>query len=289
MDVIVVGVDGSTHADVALRWAVQQARAVGAELQLVHAYGRAFGTDDDQTSDEHARADAVLAAIVDHNRDVLDDVTWRARTQSAGRGSPARVLMDEARYADLVVVGSRGIGGFGQLLLGSTSYRLVSQTPTPVAVIRFDGKNAPDRDAFPMGLVVGVDASDSGDRALHWAADEARRRNVPLAVVHARPLPTHPMYAMSSVPDMDRQRAAIVEHGTRVIDRALTRAADALDGIDVIGHALVEPPAQALAAHSGERVVVIGNRGHSYVGGVLLGSVSHQVLHHATGPVVVVP
>jgi nucleotide-binding universal stress UspA family protein len=142
----------------------------------VHAYGRGFGADDEQGSEEHARADAVLAAIVDHNRDVLDDVTWRAHAQSAGRGSPARVLMDEAQYADLVVVGSRGIGGFGQLLLGSTSYRLASQTPTPVAVIHFAGANASNRDAFPMGLVVGVDASDSGDRALRWAADEARRR-----------------------------------------------------------------------------------------------------------------
>lgn len=288
MHTIVVGVDGSSHADIALRWALRQASSTGAAVHLVYAYGRQAGGR--PAADGQAAADAVLAAVVDRHHDALDAIEWRALAQSAGRGSPAHVLMDEAEQADLIVVGSRGLGGFGELILGSTSYRLVSRSRTPIAVIRDDPDARAPEAWFPAGLVVGVDGSDTGDRALRWAAAEARRRGVALDVVHAQPLSPYPLYAMGAVPGVDRERRLVREEGERIITRTVERAGDVLDGVELRRHARVGPPADQLTVVAGtDHVLVVGTRGHSYVGGVMLGSVSHQVLHHAQGPVVVVP
>ncbi|CAN5897814.1 universal stress protein [soil metagenome] len=289
MDTIVVGVDGSAHADTALRWALREAELTGAELYLVYAYGRRPARR--SSPDEgRAMAEGMLESIVERNRDALDAVTWRSHAQSAGRGSPAAVLIDEAQQADLIVVGNRGVGGFSELILGSTSYRLTSGTTTPVVVVRADLPAAVVDDPFPLEVVVGVDGSDSGDRALRWAAAEAQRRNVKLNVVHAQPLPTHSMYAMSAVPDLDHERDLVVREGEQIIDRALEHAGDSLGELEVGRHPLVGPVADALVSFGGSRqLIVVGNRGHSYVGGLMLGSTSHQVLHHAKAPVVIVP
>jgi nucleotide-binding universal stress UspA family protein len=287
MDTIVVGVDGSTHADVALRWAVREAELTGAELYLVYAYARRPGR---QRSPEQNREQAVkmLDKVIDRNRSVLDAVSWRSYAQSAGRGSPATVLIDEAQQADLIVVGNRGGGGFSELLLGSTSYRLTSGATTPVVVVRADLPAKVVDDPFPLDIVVGVDGSESGDRALRWAAAEARRRNVTLNVLHAQPLPTH--FAMSAVPDIDHERELVASEGQKVIDRVLEHAGDALDELDVRTHPQVGPIADAMASFAGsEHLIVVGARGHSYVVGLMLGSTSHQILHHAKAPVVIVP
>lgn len=289
MDLIVVGVDGSAPADTALRWAARQARLTGAELAVVYAYGRRPGRARSE-DDSRALADKLLTSITKRNSDVLEHVTWHLHAESAGRGSPARVLMDEAEQADLIVVGSRGRGGFGELLLGSTSYRLAGRTRTPVVVLRADLPTGADEPPFPGDVVVGVDGSDTGDRALLWAAAEARRRDVTLHVLHAQPLPTHYLYGMGSVPNIDKERALIVEEGEKIIERALTRAQDALDDIEITRHCLVEPVANALVSFAGrENLIVVGSRGHGYVSGLMLGATSQQVLHHAQAPVVVVP
>lgn len=287
MDTIVVGVDGSTAADLALRWAAREAELTDAELYLVYAYPRRHGRQRASEQD-HEQAVKMLDSVVDRNRGVLDAVSWQSRAQSAGRGSPARVLIDEAQQADLIAVGNRGGGGFSELLLGSTSYRLTSGTTTPVVVVRADLPTEVVDDPFPLDVVVGVDGSDTGNRALRWAAAEARRRNVTLNVLHAQPLPTH--FAMSAVPDVEQERELIVSEGQEIIDRALEHAGDALDGLEVRTHAQVGPIADAMASFAGSRhLIVVGARGHSYFVGLMLGSTSHQILHHAKAPVVIVP
>lgn len=289
MDLIVVGVDGSAPADTALRWAAQQARFLSAELLVVHAYGRRPGRGRSQ-DDNRALAEKLLASIVERNSDALEGVTWRTYAASSGRGSPARVLMDEAEQADLIVVGSRGHGGFGELLLGSTSYRLAGRTQTPVVVLRADLRTAADEPPFPGDVVVGVDGSDTGDRALRWAAAEARRRDVTLHVLHAQPLPTHNIYGMGAVPNMDEERALVIEEGEQILERAVARMQDALEDVTVATHCRVEPVANALVSFAGrEHLIVVGSRGHGFVGGLMLGATSQQVLHHAQAPVVVVP
>ncbi len=98
---------------------------------------------------------------------------------------PATALLAAAEDADLLVVGTRGRGGFAGLLLGSVSQRCLTHAPCPVAVVppTSDGDHTSGR------IVVGVDGSPASYDALTWAAAEARRRSARLDLVHAWVIP----------------------------------------------------------------------------------------------------
>jgi nucleotide-binding universal stress UspA family protein len=138
MERIVVGVDGSQGSREALRWAVREAGAHGARVEAVHAwhypyaaagpYGAAvmssetFETAAKETLDE--AVDSVDAGGLPAPMD---------RTLVCG--GAARALLDAAKGADLLVVGSRGLGGFGGLLLGSVSHQCTHHAPCPVVIV----------------------------------------------------------------------------------------------------------------------------------------------------------
>jgi nucleotide-binding universal stress UspA family protein len=140
---IVVGVDGSQTSRYALRWAANEAAAHDAELRVVHAWemqptGTAVGrtlTPGGAGGPERQRDDAerLLAEIVEG--ELSNHENLKVRT-SIGRGSPAVVLLEAARDADMVVVGSRGAGGFAGLMLGSVSSKMASHATCPVVIVR---------------------------------------------------------------------------------------------------------------------------------------------------------
>jgi nucleotide-binding universal stress UspA family protein len=134
---IVVGVDGSPSSCEALRWAVQQAALTGSAVDAVIAWhdpasyaGYGWLIADTSYADLGAKAlgDAVTNTLKDDS-----EVTVR---QHVVEGHPARVLLDAAEGADLLVVGNRGHGGFAEMLLGSVSQHCVNHSPCPVVVIR---------------------------------------------------------------------------------------------------------------------------------------------------------
>jgi nucleotide-binding universal stress UspA family protein len=130
---IVVGVDGSPASLDALRWAVRQARLTGAALEAVTAwaYPTTYGFPVIANVDwEHGARTVLDKAIAEAG---CADV---AITQRVLEGHPARVLADAAAGADLLVVGSRGHGGFTGLLLGSVSEYVVTHAPCPAVVVR---------------------------------------------------------------------------------------------------------------------------------------------------------
>jgi nucleotide-binding universal stress UspA family protein len=136
---IVVGVDGSDGSRRALRWAAGEAAVRGDELALVHVWER-----------PQAYAPMGLGAypvdpepIQEAARSLLDGLVGEAR-QLAGdapvqgllvEGAPAEALLEAARTADLLVVGSRGLGGFRSLLLGSISQQVAHHAPCPVVIV----------------------------------------------------------------------------------------------------------------------------------------------------------
>ena len=139
---IVVGIDGSAGAKEALRWAAQQAKSTGAALEVVIAwhypvfYGWAPGPQDFDFGDA---AEQALTGAID---EVLgSDRPARLRTRVA-EGNAAQVLVDASADADLLVVGSRGYGGFAGALLGSVSTYCVHHARCPVTVIRSSGRAA---------------------------------------------------------------------------------------------------------------------------------------------------
>ena len=139
---IVVGVDGSPFSDDALEWAYAQAHVTGAELVVLHCWEYPYlgvidfvGMDERIRATSHDGAEALLDATVSHLRASHpdDNVTL---TPLLLEGNPAWTLLDAAKDADLIVIGSRGRSGLKTLLLGSVSHVVVTHAETPVVVVR---------------------------------------------------------------------------------------------------------------------------------------------------------
>ena len=133
---IVVGVDGSDNARTALRWAADLARALDAEIVAVHSVGLL----ERFASGQHQQLDTAIADAR-HLFDtdwcvVLDDPAVRS-TRLLRDGNPVTVLLGIAQEFDagLIVVGSRGLGGYPELLLGSTSTQIAQHSSRPVVII----------------------------------------------------------------------------------------------------------------------------------------------------------
>lgn len=283
---IVVGVDGSPHSNRALHWAVQEARLRSAEIELVHGYVLQMHRVVLSTS-SHDIAERAMEVIVSANREVLADVTWTATLTPLLRASYASALVQAGDEADMIVVGSRGLGGFKTLLLGSTSYRTATHAPCPVVVIR-EGEQETAGDAG-RDIVVGIDDSRAARRALWWALDEAERRGVRVAVVHGYVDPgTHVPGDIATRDEIERTLERAHAEALDVIDRAL-HIVEPPAGVSIERVAEAGTAARVVLDHADGRLVVVSTRGHGAVGRALVGSVSHQILHHITGPVVVVP
>lgn len=280
---IVVGIDGSTHADLALRWAVREAQLRDAELELVHGYAvEVLRTALRESSRE--LAEGTVAQVVARNGELLDGVKWSTTLTPLVRGQYAHALVEAGDEAELVVVGSRGLDGFAELLLGSTSYRTAGHAPCPVAVVR-----GGDSAEAARSVVVGIDDSRVARRALRWAVEEATLRRVPLTVVHAYLLPTlHLLGDARTDREIAQVRTWAQERAEAVMSNALATigASDLpLERVTALGS-----PAGVLLDHTRpDDLLVVGCRGRTTLGRMVLGSVSHQVLHHAAGTVVVAP
>jgi nucleotide-binding universal stress UspA family protein len=142
MSGILVGVDGSGHSDKALEWAAGEAAARQAPLTVLAVHpsmagytGHSAGYPGDQELAEKARllaqeqVDKVLAELDEASRPA--SVTVRAVA-----GLPAEELLAASAGADMIVVGSRGSGGFGKLLLGSVASQVTHLAHVPVVIIR---------------------------------------------------------------------------------------------------------------------------------------------------------
>ena len=145
MDRIVVGVDDSTGARLALRWAVDEARQRGAGLVVVHCYEVTYGWIDDPAEVEgwQKRAAADARQSVDRLlSEMAPDPELKVETVVVDRDSAAG-LIEAAAGADLLVVGSRGRGGFAGMVLGSVSLQCALHAPCPVVVVHPKTGEAP--------------------------------------------------------------------------------------------------------------------------------------------------
>jgi nucleotide-binding universal stress UspA family protein len=142
MRTIVVGVDGSTDADRALNWAIEEAKRNTMKLLLVH------GVEIGAAAASPYGSGLVLEQLEEVGRDVLEKAVEQVRAQgleAEGRmeiGSSAHALIEASRDADLLVVGSRGHGGFAGLLLGSVSSACAHHAHCPVVVVPHEGRKA---------------------------------------------------------------------------------------------------------------------------------------------------
>ena len=140
---VVVGVDGSETARKAVRWAAREAKLRGMKLELVSASGvpissYAYGYPLPAVSEEMMKS--VTERAEGHLAEALDEARAEAREVQietiAVEGQPAKALVEVAKGADLLVVGSRGLGGFRELLLGSVSQQCAQHATCPVVIVR---------------------------------------------------------------------------------------------------------------------------------------------------------
>ena len=280
-DPVLVGVDGSEEARRAVRWAAREAVLLGTGLRVVHAwmwplYGVPLGPAPGSPAEGglEAQARAVLARCVAVAHEVAPHLSVEA--ELAVGAAEAR-LLDHAGAAALIVVGNRGLGGFTGLLVGSVGIALSAHAPCPVVVVR----GRPDADG---PVVVGVDAAHPDPVALGTAFDEARRRAVPLTVVHAFSLPL----GAGSVTDAQH----LLQHGERVaralLDSVVLPVADRYPTVamtTVVGGR--SAAAELVDASQRGQLVVVGSRDAGALRGALLGSTAHALVHHAGCPVLV--
>lgn len=136
MERIVVGIDGSEHSAKAVRWALAEARAHGATLDVVMAWhwGNQRHADPDARFDPSYNEESAAEALEAYLEAAIGDDRDQVRARPV-LDLPARALLDAGADADLLVVGSRGQGGFKGLLLGSVSQQIVTHAPCPVVVV----------------------------------------------------------------------------------------------------------------------------------------------------------
>ena len=190
---------------------------------------------------------------------------------------PDHALLVEAEEADLVVVGSNGLGATKNFLLGTVLGTVLHQSPCPVAVV------PPELHASTGRIVVGVDGSESSSAALLWAADEAARSSADLCVVHAWEYP----YGFTNEGLGRGMAFAEVDAGI-VLEKAVDLARDRMTGT-VVGELIEGGPTQALLDTSTTAdLIIVGSRGRGGFRSMLLGSVAQAVSARAQCPVVVV-
>lgn len=269
---VLVGVDGSPSAGAALRWAARLARPSGAEVIVATAFWPSEGElPPDRYGELAAEARTLEGAWSAPARD--EGVEWRA---VLCEGQPD-VLLEaaDAEDADLVVVGTRGRGGFAGLNLGSVAHHLAHNTTRPLAVVP-----APSAAAPLERVVVGVDGSEGAAEAVRWCADALGPLGVAVVAVHAVP---SPMWE-----DDPRGRPGVAEDEVREWVAPIIDA-----GLDVTPVVMYDThPVAALTQVADQHragLIVVGSRGRGGFLGLRLGRVSLQLLHQTAVPLVMVP
>jgi nucleotide-binding universal stress UspA family protein len=284
---VVVGVDGSASSLAAVEAAAREAQARGARLRVVHAFiwpalhvslaPSRLGPPDGGLQ---KMADRLVAEAVERARTAVPDVDVSGALVT---GEPLTVLEAQSRTAELVVVGSRGMGGFVGLLVGSTAVHLAAHGRCPVLVVREQpGTDGP--------VVLGADGSAAGGRAVDFAFAEAELRKAPLVALHAWTTWNAPMPApREATTPYANPPGALAEEEERLLSEALAGCRERYPDV-VVKHRVVRGGTREalIEASRSAQLVVVGARGRGGFAGLLLGSVSQALLHHAHCPVAVV-
>lgn len=282
---VVVGVDGSEISLRAVDLAAREATLRGRPLQVVHGFiwplfNVALGPPSGGPPHGGLRNQAER---------IVDDAVARARrsapvTAVTGHiitGAPAPVLLHQAREAALLVVGDRGLGGFSGLLVGSVAVELASHADCPVLIARGV--------AMPTGPVaVGVDGSAANDPAVGYAFEAAALRNATLLALHAWKRPGSP--GAGNMPPLVDDPALAANQEAQIVTEAIASWRAKYPDVAVQASTVRAGPRKALiTASTDAQLLVVGTRGRGGIAGLLLGSVSQAVLHHAACPVAIVP
>jgi nucleotide-binding universal stress UspA family protein len=282
---ILVAVDGSGESDAAVRWAALEAQLRNSTVTLAHVVVpvvtswpvRSLQAEFNEWQEDNARqvleqARKTLLSTLGESE--LPDVRSEVLHDYA---VPA--LVGAAKKAEMVVVGSRGLGAFGRAVLGSVSSGVAHHARCPVAIVHTDDAQAPDHTS---PVLLGIDGSPASEAATALAFDEASRRKVELVALHA-------WSDVGIFPVLGMDWHEYEDEGHEILGERLAGWQEQYPDVVVRRRIVCDRPARWLVEESQQaQLVVVGSHGRGGFPGMLLGSVSTAVAQSAKAPVIVV-
>ncbi|OBI40274.1 universal stress protein [Mycobacterium kyorinense] len=282
---IVVGVDGSAESRAAVRWAAREASMRHEAVTLVHVVQAvivSWPIGAQQAAIAKWQESNARDVIVQARNDLTDAMDkpqpLEVRTEIL-YANPVHALVDASQEARMVVVGSRGRGVLGRLLLGSVSSGVLHHAYCPVAVIHADEVSA----SAPEGpVLLGIDGSPASEGATAYAFEEASLRGLSLVALHA-------WSDVAVFPILGMDWRTYQDQGQEALSERLAGWQERYPDVRIERRLVCDTPARWLIEESQRaQLVVLGSRGRGGFDGMLLGSASATVAQSARVPVVVV-
>ncbi|MFI7344578.1 universal stress protein [Streptomyces sp. NPDC050085] len=294
---ITVGLDGSAESRAAAEWAAREAELRDLPLQLLHVWQPAPAPI--------AQAPLVGAETFAHwteriPREAAEGLRLRhpgvTVTTEQVSGVPAEALVAAVDNADVLVLGTRGLGRIAGYTVGSVSMSVIAHARVPVVLVRA-GEQAADEhlvDAAGMPstatdyrpVILGLDTNNADDTVISFAFEEAGRRRTPLRAVHCWNVAPYYVHGLPMDPVL---RQEIVLREAAALSEALEPWRRKYPAVEVIEDSRFDSPALHLVRIAREgSLLVVGRRVRRRPFGTHIGPVVHAVLHHATTPVAVV-
>ncbi len=282
---VLVGVDGSSESDAAVRWAAGEAVLRDLPVTLMHViapivvswpvrYLESSYTEWQQENAQHVieQAQKTLHASIG------DSALPAVRAQVRHDGIVSELAAASAE-STVVVIGSRGMGPVGGAVLGSVSRSLLHHARCPVTVVKADAAQ-PDGRHSPV--LLGIDGSPASEAATAFAFEEASLRGVDLVALHA-------WTDVGVFPIVGMDWHQYEDEGHEVLGERLAGWQEQYPDVTVRRRIVCDRPARWLIDEAKRaQLVVVGSRGRGGLSSMLLGSVSTAVAESATAPVTVV-
>lgn len=282
---ILVAVDGSPESDAAVRWAAREAELRDLPITLAHVVVpvvttwpvRPLQAEFNEWQEDNARQ------VIEQGQKVLRSTLGESELSDVRtevlRAYAVPALVDASKEAQMIVVGSRGMGAFGRAVLGSVSSGVVHHAHCPVAIIHADEAQSPDHTS---PVLLGIDGSPASEAATALAFDEASRRKVELVALHA-------WSDVGVFPILGMDWHKYEDEGHEVLGERLAGWQEQYPDVNVRRRIVCDRPARWLIDESQQaQLVVVGSHGRGGFPGMLLGSVSTAVAEAAKAPVIVV-
>ncbi|GGY25123.1 universal stress protein [Streptomyces djakartensis] len=300
---ITAGLDGSPESLAAADWAAREAQLRDLTLRLVNAW--------EWQPPVYAPAPGLGVPVPpsDLQRAEAQRLLEEARSRVAGRrpglridvdaigGLPVPALLKASEDAELLVLGSRGLGKVTGFLLGSVSVAVLARCERPVVLVRSGGQreeepspalSASGLPATPghRDVVLGLDLHKPGDAVIDFAFDAASRRAARLRIVHGWTVPPY-YYGGELMPGLNDEPATRVR---RELADMLRPWREKYPDVEISPQATVGGAGRHLVDASHEAsLVVVGRRIRRAAIGAHIGPVTQALLHHSASPVAVVP
>ncbi|MFD5393247.1 universal stress protein [Streptomyces sp. NPDC127097] len=287
---VTVGVDGSSAGLAAADWGAREAQLRDLPLRLVHAWEWQPYSHAPPEGPEYARrwSEGVPREIRARLHRRYPDLGITAERLI---GPPPKVLCEAAKEAELLVVGTVGIGGLAGFLLGSVALATAAHTQRPLVLVRAPTAEEDEHPAAVSArpVVLGLDLGRPCDEVLRFAFDAAALRAAPLLVVRGGKPPA--FYGAPGVGVDPSGETHIAADETETMRMVLQPWREKYPAVDVTEQAVIGHPAHHLLdVGTDADLVVIGRRTRSpRAVPPRIGPIAHAVLHHCPAPVAVVP